>query len=87
MGTQRAGDGDSKPGIHIGTKDAKIAKQLGLEDQSPSTVYTDSLKARKKYEKLKEQDIKQARKEIIQIFQRIEERHDVKRAELIGDFL
>ena len=86
MATQRAGD-QGKPSIHIGSTDTKIAKRLGIEDDSPSTVYSDSLEAREKYEKIKEEDLKDARKEIIQILNDVEDRYGVESVELIGDLI
>ena len=86
MATQRAGD-KGKPSIHIGSTDTKIAKRLDIEDDSPSTVYSDSLKAREKYEKIKEEDLKDARKEIIQILNDVEDRYGVDRVDLIGDLI
>lgn len=86
MAHQRAGE-KGKPGIHIGSEDAKRAQRLGIEDESPSTVYTDSLKAYEKYTKIKEKDIKEARKKIISTLNDVEEKHDVERADVIGDLI
>lgn len=86
MAHQRAGD-EGKPSIHIGSQDTKIAKQLGIEEKSPSTVYSDSLEARQKYEKIRDKEKKEARKKIIQICNRMEDKFGIARADLIGDLL
>lgn len=86
MATQRAGD-QGKPTIHLGATDTKLAKDLDIEDDSPSTVYTDSLRIRKRYVRIKRMDVKEARKQIIEICNEIKDRYDVDRVDLIGDLV
>lgn len=61
MGTQRAGD-EGKPSIHIGSNDADIAKELDVEDDSPSSVYSEALENWQEYEKKRQQKRKDLRK-------------------------
>lgn len=82
MAHQRAGD-TGKPSIHIGDTDSKLATELGVEDDSPSSVYSDALEKWKKYEKIKDEEVKEAKSEIISIVQEIENRHGIERNQLL----
>jgi endo-alpha-1,4-polygalactosaminidase (GH114 family) len=87
MAHQRAGE-EGKPGIHISSDDAKRAQRMGMEEDSPSTVYTDALEAYEKFEKNREKDRKKKRKEIMSILQEHEEHYGTEsREELEKVFL
>ena len=74
MAHQRAGE-EGKPGIHISSTDAKRAKRMGKEEESPSTLYTDALKDMEKHRKNRENDRKEKRKEIMSILQEHEDKY------------
>lgn len=67
MVEQRAGDQGAKPSIHITGEDSKIAKRMDREDDSPSTLYSDALKAFEKHIENREKDRKDRRKRIMDI--------------------
>lgn len=82
MAHQRAGE-EGKPGIHISSTDAKRAQRMGLEEDSPSTVYTDALEAYEKYKILKKREIKKAKSNIVKELDRMEEDFDVERNDIL----
>lgn len=48
-------DAGAKPSIHISQQDADNAEELGWEQKSPSTVYTDALEMAKKWKRIQEE--------------------------------
>lgn len=86
MAHQNAGD-QGKPSIHIGKKDSVLAEDLGVENESPSTVYSDSLEKWKKYRKIKKNEVKDAKSQIVKITNRIKDRYEIDREDLIEDII
>jgi len=72
MAHQRAGE-EGKPGIHISNDDARRARRMDMEDESPSTLYTDALEAYEKWIETRERKRKERKKEIMQILDRHED--------------
>lgn len=86
MAHQNAGD-QGKPSIHIGKKDADRATELGVENESPSTVYSDALEIWQRYSKIKRKERREAKSKIVETVKRMEDRHDIDRNDLLEDIV